>query len=206
MKREMLAGMVALFVGGSALPAAATVDVLMDINVPYSELQSGDVCFMKTKMWAVIGIPPGSAMNGTFRPVYVFQEQNSAAFPYVNINLLATNPKVGVTYVSDRWVGSTLEYKMKVDLTALAQKNGPTLEGRTRTVTVGKLAVLAMARNLSQMSRGNYKLWIDFIGIPSQTGIPGTRLYATTSYPYGDKSPLVLNYTRELLNRSNSCR
>jgi hypothetical protein len=202
----MIAGMAALLVGVVAAPAFATVDAFMEINIPYRELQTDDLCFMKAKMWAVIGIPPGSAMNGTFRPVYAFQEQNTAAFPYVNINVLATNPKVVVAYVSDRWIGSTLEYKMKVDLAALSLKNGTTLAGRTLTVTVGKLAVLAMARNLSQMARGNYKLWIQFIGIPSQTSIPGTKLYATTTYPYLDQSPLVIAYTKELLNRSNSCR
>jgi hypothetical protein len=195
----------ALAVTASALPAHATVDAFMELNVPYRELQTDDVCFMKSKMWAVIGIPQGSVMNGAFRPVYVFQDQNRTAFPYVNVNVLATTPALVPSYVSDSWAGTVVEYRMKLDVTKYAVANGTTLAGRTKTITTAKLAVLAMARNLARMGSA-YRLWITFVGLPSQTGIVGTKLYATTSSAYTASSTLLAAYERELVNRSRSCR
>lgn len=188
------------------LPAHATVDAFMELNVPYRELQTSDLCFMKAKMWAVIGIPPGSLMNGTFKPVYVFQEQNTTANPFVNINVLATAPALAASYVSDRWVGTLLEYRMKLDLSKYSTANGTTAAGRAKTVTAAKLAIIAMNRNLAKISRGGYRLWIQLVGLPSQTGLTGTLAYASTTSPYTSTSPLLLAYERELLNLSRSCQ
>jgi len=189
-----------------ALPAHATVDAFMELNVPYREMQTSDLCFMKAKMWAVIGIPPGSVMNGTFRPVYVFQEQNTTAMPFVNINVLATTPALAASYVSDRWVGTLLEYRMKLDLTKYSAANGSTAAGRAKTVTAAKLAIIAMNRSMARISRAGYRLWIQLVGLPSQTGLAGTVAHATTTSPYTTTSPLLLAYERELLNLSRSCR
>lgn len=52
----------------AATPAHATVDVRLDVNVPYQHLQSEDVCFARTPMWAQVGIPAGSAIEGSLKP------------------------------------------------------------------------------------------------------------------------------------------
>ena len=205
MLRTLTVSTFALSMMLAALPAHATVDAFMELNVPYRELQTDDVCFMKAKMWAIIGIPQGSAMNGTFKSVLVFKEQYIAPWPYVNVNVLATTPALVPTYVSDRFVGNVVEYRMKLDVTKYAAANGTTLAGRTNTITTAKLAVLAMGRNLARMASA-YRLWIDFVGLPSQLGIVGTKLYATTTSAYTAGSSLLLAYERELLNRSGSCR
>ena len=205
MFRKTFATAFALAVTASALPAYATVDAFMELNVPHRELQTDDICFLRSKMWAVIGIPQASVMSGAFRPVYVFQDQNRTAFPYVNVNVLATTPALVPSYVSDRWAGTVVEYRMKLDVTKYAIANGTTLAGRTKTITTAKLAVLAMARNLARMASA-YRLWIDFVGLPSPVGIVGAKLYSTTTSPYTAGSTLIAAYERELLNRSNSCR
>jgi hypothetical protein len=143
-------------------------------------------------------------MTGTFKQVKVFKEGNSGS--YVNINLLATSPTLVPAYVSDRWVGATYEYSMTLDVTALSNTNGTSLEGRTKTIKTAKLALLAMARNMHDLSNGQYRLWLRFFGLPSQTGLPGTRLYATTSYAYSSASPLLAAYEHELINLVGSCQ
>ena len=189
-----------------AVPAAsrATIDALLDYTIIYQQLQTSDRCAMRMPMLASIGIPPASAMKAVFAPTKVFNDRLTST-TYSNINLAATSPAMVASYVSDGYSGSTLIYSMTVDVTALSVANGTTVTGRQKTVTAAKLALLAMAYTLDDMSEGNYRLTVRFVGLPSQWGLSGTKLYATTTYPYTSSSPLLSAYGDELINRDGTC-
>src|SRR6478672_791821 len=90
----------AVLVLGAAAPARATVDALLDYQVPYQHLQTEDVCFLHQTMWADIGIPPASLMRAVFAPNQIFNESGLPT-RYVSINLAATQPAMSAAYVSD---------------------------------------------------------------------------------------------------------
>lgn len=184
----------------------ATVDSFLAYDVPYQHLQTDDVCFMPQVMWAEIGIPQGSMMRGAFAPTQTFAEAPSPR--YVNINLLATVPAMVPTYGSDSIdrYGRYL-YTMTLDVTALSAANGATLAGRTQTIRQAKLALVTMAHNMEQLSGGatRYQLWVRFVGLPSQSGLLGKRLYASTTYPYNGYSLLLQGYQAELINVEGTC-
>ncbi len=190
----------------AAAPAHATVDVLLDINVPYQHLQSEDVCFARTPMWAQVGIPAGSAIEGSLKPWLVYRQSfTPAGSGAVNLNLLAEGPAIGFTWVSDAYVGTTYEVTLKLDVTALSTSNGTTVAGRTKTIRAAKLALLAVVRDIDDLTVGGWRVRVTFVGLPSQTGLTGTKLYATTSSPYSAASALLTAYAKELINRSGSC-
>lgn len=191
----------ALVVAAST-PARATVDAFLEYTIPYQHLQTEDVCLTRQTMLASIGIPAGSVMRATFSPNAIFNENGG----FTSINLIATTPPMVAAYVSDRYIGATMEYRMTVDVTALSAANGNTVAGRAATVRAAKLALLAMSDNLRALSNGNYRLWLTFIGLPTQTGLSGTRLHATTQYPYSGFSTLLPAYQRELIDVGGSCR
>ena len=204
MRLRSLLVVCALLVPLFAAPAAqATVDAYLPLIVPYKEMQTNDICFMKTKMWAQLGVPGISAMRGLLRSVLVYREGTDS---FANINLLVTSPAMVPSYVSDGYVGNVYEYRMKLDVTALRNANGTTVAGRTATVRAAKLALLSMAKTLSEMTGGRYRLWVTFIGLPSQSGLPGTYLYPSTTYAYTNGSALLAAYEAELINLEGSCR
>lgn len=186
--------------------ASATVDSFLAYDVPYRHMQTDDVCFMPQVMWAEIGVPQGSMMRGAFAPTQTFAESPSPH--YVNINLIATSPAMVPAYLSDSVdrYGRYL-YTMSLDVTALAQANGSTVAGRQKTINQAKLALVTMANNMSQLAGGpsRYQLWVRFVGLPSQTGLTGKRLYSTTTYPYNGYSVLLQSYEAELINVGGTC-
>lgn len=188
-----------------AAPAFATVDVLLDVNVPYQQLQTDDVCFARTPMWAQVGIPVGSAIEGSLKPWMVYRQTFSGTSGHVNLNLLAEGKPIGFTFVSDAYVGTTYEVSVVLDVTALSAANGTTVAGRTKTLRAAKLALLAVVRDLDDLTVGLWRVKVKFVGLPSQTSLPGTKLYATTSSPYSAASALLAAYTKELVNREGSC-
>ena len=179
----------------AALPATshATVDGMIDYTVIYQQLQTNDRCVMRMPMLATLGVPPASAMKAIFSPTRVFND------------MVATSTPMVATYVRDGYTGTTISYSMTVDVTALARANGTTTAGRQRTLTSAKLGLLAMAYTLDDMSQGDFRLTVRFVGLPSQTGLSGTRLYATTTYPYSSSSPLIQAYGHELINVEGTC-
>jgi hypothetical protein len=198
-------GFVALVVLSVAAPAGATVDALLDYQVPYQHLQTDDVCFLHQTMWAEIGIPPASLMRAVLAPNQIFNETGLPT-PYVNINLAATQPAMAAAYVSDSFAGNILTYEMSLDVTKLAAANGSTVAGRSATVKSAKLALLALSRSLAGLAgAAGWRLRVTFVGLPSQTGVSGTKLYATTQYAYGPGSPLLAAYEQELVNVGGSC-
>lgn len=204
MKRHVLAltALAAATLGSS--PALATVEGYILYNVPYQSVQTDDVCFMRLPLLASFGIPQAALAQATLAPTQIRQD-----FPtphYFNNNLAAPATPMVHTYVSDAITTTGVwEYTMKLDVRALAAANGTTASGRAATIKAAKVALLALARNMDDLSDGNYRLRVTFVGLPSQVGLTGTTLYASTRYPYTSTSSLLTSYERELIDVEGSC-
>ncbi len=204
MFRQQLRAATLLGLALFAAPAQATVDGFIDYYVPYFHPQTEDICLMKQTMFTAFGVPETSQMHGTLAPTRTFSDQPSSR--YININLAGTSPAMVGTYVSDT-VTSTgvFEFAMRLDVTALATANGTGREGRAATIKASKLFLISMAQNMAALSDGKYRLRLQFVGLPSQVDLPGTALYANTSYPYSAGSPLLAAYRGELINVQDTC-
>ncbi len=189
-----------------ATPADATVDAILDYTIVYQEPQSEDFCYRTMPMHAELGIPGGSLMLAVFAPVQIYN-QSGMPSRYLDISLVSTQPPMVPTYVSDSIdANGTMNYAMKVDVTALAKANGTTSMGRLKTVRAAKLSLLAMARSMSELSGAKYRLKVTFVGLPSQSGLPGAVLPAATTWPYTASSPLLATLQKEWINAGGSCR
>lgn len=204
MKRHLLTLIALATTALVSLPAHATVEGYILYNVPYRSVQTDDICFMRLPLLASFGIPQAALAQASLTPTQVLQD-----FPtphYFNNNLAAPTTPMVHTYVSDAITSTGVwEYSMKLDVRALAAANGTTATGRAATIRAAKLALLAIARNMDDLSDGNYRLRVTFIGLPSQTGLPGSTLNASTRYPYTSTSPLLIAYERELIDVEGSC-
>ena len=186
--------------------ANATVDAFLDYNIVYRHLQTDDFCYGKLMMWAEIGIPPASQTTASISPTRILK-QNSVSVSYVNINEIVRYPGLKAQYVSDEWSDTgVITYKMKIDLRSISVPGVDERTARQAIVHQAKFALLAMNRNMSTYFPQRYRLWITFIGLPKQTDLAGTILYATTNYPYTSGSPLIRAYETELINKDKSCR
>ncbi|MCC6624463.1 MAG: hypothetical protein IT385_24655 [Deltaproteobacteria bacterium] len=186
------------------IPAHATVEGFIQYTVPYKSVQTDDICFMRLPMLAQFGIPQAAVTVASLTPTAILK--NFPTPQFVNINLAAPTKRMVHTYVSDAITSTGVwEYTMKLDVSALSTANGTTLAGRTSTIKSAKLALLAIARNMDDLSDGNYRLRVTFTGLPSQTGVVGTKLYATTQYAYTATSPLLVAYENELIDVEGSC-
>lgn len=187
-----------------AVPAQATVEGYILYNVPYQHLQTDDICFMRLPLYTSFGIPTASMAAASLTPTAILKDFPTKS--YVNVNLAAPAKLMVHTYVSDAVTSSNVwEYTMKLDVTALAAANGTTATGRKATIKAAKLALLAISRNMDDISDGNYRLKVTFTGLPSQVGLVGTKLNASTIYPYTSTSALLIAYDRELINTEGSC-
>ena len=206
MKRWLIA--VSFLAAGMPTFAHATVDAFLDYYVPYHQLQTDDVCMMKQTMIAQLGIPPASQMLASFAPTQTFSQTAGENFTpgYENINLLATEPAMLVSYAHDSIDGATWEYGMDIDLRALSQELGSSREARRAVLRAAKLAIVTMAANLGALSANRYRLWVTFTGLPSQADLGSERkVYARTFWPYTHTSTLLKGYRTELINVEGSC-
>lgn len=190
--------------------AQATVDAFIPYTIVYEEIQTGDLCLGRMPMWAEIGIPEASAAEATFAPSYIVQQNSARGLQNVNINVLGKTPKIKVSYVDSSWDESvgTIGAKFTIDLSAATSYNGSSVEGRSAARDLAKLSLLALANNMKTILFGpyrNFKLEVTFTGLPSQSGLSGEKVHATTHYPYTAGSPLLKTYAVELLNREGSC-
>jgi len=201
MKRTLLfiALVVAGLVVGQRHSAHATVDVFLPYHYAYADLQSGDLCLARHQFWAQIGIPPASQAEASVAPVMVYR-QGPGAFP-VDINVLS-NTGLVPRYVSDLFTeAGVLDYAMRLDMSDSVAELGA-----AGAVEVAKLYLLAMAANLDTIAPDGWRLDLAFDGLPPQTGLPGTPLYADTIWPYTTGSGLLAAYRAELLDRHGTCR
>src|SRR3712207_4250574 len=181
----------------SVLAPTAAFDgsgTLMEYTIIYQHPQTGDACYGDEKMLASSAVPAAASAEATASAAMTFSQVGPDR--YVNINLAGTDPAMVPRYVSDSITPEgTWEYSMKLNVAALRIANGTTQAGRQATVDSAKYFLLAMADNMRRLSRADYRLRVQFDGLPSQSGLSGTPLYATTLRPYapGDRKSTRLN-------------
>ncbi len=187
-------------------PAAASIDAWLDLSVPMNHPQSEDVCLRKHTMTATYGIPGASLMEGLITP-HLAWTQATGDHDDVNEITRGAAANLVARYVDDAYdeATHTMSYTMDLDVRALSIAGGASVAGRTDAVRRAKLFLVAMADNMAALSTNNFRLRVRFLGLPSQVGLPGTKLYATTTYAYSATSPLIAAYRAELLDVNGSC-
>lgn len=190
----------------ASLPAHASIDAWLDLTVPMQHPQGDDACLRKHTMIASYGVPMASVMEGLITPHLAWDQ---ASGEHVDLNEITNGAAAHLVarYVSDGFneVTRVWSYNMELDVTALSQANGTTLAGRTDTVRRAKLFLVAAAENMARMSSNRFQLRVTFVGLPSQTNVPGAKLNATTLYAYSASSTLLATYKSQLINVENMC-
>lgn len=205
---RLLLGTVATALAAGAVPlsATATVEALTAYNIVTEDVQSGDLCFLKIPAYAEYGIGGLPEALLSVKPVFL-PRQASAGPTEVQANQIATWGGAAVDLVDLGFEEGDIQvYRFNIDLAPAHARNGASLSGRERTVSVAKLALLAINKNLHEIWPGKYKLFVTFQNLPSQTGLSGSALNATTAWPYTNGSPLIASYTAELINTQGFCR
>lgn len=196
----LLAAALALGVA-QARPAHATVDAFVAYVVPVHHLHTDAICLAPQTMWADLGIPPASQMEALLAPAYVYRQGGE----HVDVNVLSQTGRMTARYVADSYDGDVMSYSMTLDVAALSARNGGTVAGRQATITAAKLYLIAMAASLEAVVPGSWKLSVRFVGLPSQTGLSGTRLPASTQWPYTASSSLLASFRAQLIDVDGSC-
>ncbi len=211
-----LAPVLACTLIGLAAPAHATVDAMIPAIVIAKNVQTEGYCYLKVPMAAEVGIPVGEMIAATLSPHWALRNRSTAGGfaelttirgkSYVNLNEIAVGTPLKHTYLLDEYKGTTFIYRAELDASDLAAKNGTTLAGRRATILKTKLALLAIAKDMALVAgAGNpWQLHLTIKGLPSQSGLTGTPLYATTSWPYTAGSSLLAKYAAELI-RAGDC-
>lgn len=196
--RNSIFAMLPLVISAQAL---ATVDALFTQNVIAQGIQSRQLCFVKVPMIGEFGIPEATMARMVFEPIYIAKISSSRPTQSVNINEITKQGRMTYSFDFNQPVEAGLtQLSMTVNLTALTSANGLSVDGRTMTIKTAKLVLLSLNKNLNELSRGKYKLKLNFIGLPDQTAIAGERVYAQTRYAYSASSPLIAAYTSELIS------
>lgn len=190
----------------AAQPARASIDAWLDLSVPMQHPQGDDSCLRRHTMVASYGVPMASVMEGLITPHLGWDQ---ASGEHVDLNVITNGAAANLVarYVSDAYNETTRvwSYNMELDVTALSQANGTSLAGRTDTVRRAKLFLLAAAENMARISANKFQLRVTFVGLPSQTNVPGARLHSTTTYAYSASSTLLATYKSQLINVENMC-
>lgn len=213
MKHVCRLAVIALLTFAYSGASHATVDGILLANIIYQEPQDENVyCYSRVPVWGEIGIPPAIVAQASLAPSYAYLAVSSPSGwteaqvidnrHYINLNAIARGAAIGHTYVNDAITGSgVVEYEVELDLSALSAFNGATKEGRQKTVTQAKLAMLALAKNLKDLSSvGLYRLRVSFKGLPSQSDLDGTPVYASSAWAYTGGSPVLAAYEKELIS------
>jgi hypothetical protein len=194
------------FVLVTSLPAHASIDAWLELTVPMQHPQGDDACLRKHTMIASYGVPMASVMEGLITPQLAWDQ---ASGEHVDLNEITSGAAANLVarYVSDSYNEAThvWSYNMELDVTALKNASGTTLAGRSDTVRRAKLFLVAAAENMARLSGNRFQLRVTFVGLPSQTNVPGAKLNATTIYPYSSASTLLATYKSQLINVENMC-
>jgi uncharacterized protein (TIGR03382 family) len=198
----------------AASGAHATVDGILTANIIFQDPQEEGYCYVKVPVYGEIGIPSAIEAEASVSPSFALL---SVSMPegwterkvidgrsYINVNAIARGAGIKHSYVFDSYAsgpsGDVLEYEAELDVTDLSAENGTEIEGRQKTITQAKLALLALAKNLKESSpSGLYRLKVSFKGLPSQTGLTGQPVYAKSNWPYTGASPVLAAYENELI-------
>lgn len=189
-----------------AVPARATVEAWLDVTVPMRHPQGSDVCLRKHTMIGSFGVPMVSVMETLTTPQLMWNQSTGQHEDVNQITKTAAAPIVA-RYVTDGFNETTRvwSYTMDLDVRALAAARGTSLVGRADTIRRAKLFLVAAADTMGRLSNNRFQLRVRFVGLPDQTGLPGTRLYATTTSSYSASSSLLAAYRAELINVESMC-
>jgi hypothetical protein len=189
-----------------AMPARATVEAWLDVTVPMRHPQGSDVCLRPHAMIGSFGVPMVSVMESLITPQLMW---NQSTGEHEDVNQITKNAAAPIVarYVIDGFNETTRvwSYSMDLDVRALAAARGSSLAGRADTIRRAKLFLVAAADTMGRLSNNRFQLRVRFIGLPDQTGVAGTRLYATTTSAYSAASTLLQRYRAELINVESMC-
>ena len=201
-----------LGVASISWPVDASERVYLDYVVPFRALLSQDVCMKTQLMKGSSSIPFFEALYGVFSPVKILNG-NKDPVAYENINLLTENGGINYQYISDNYINGVFEYKLSIDMSAVNTSNGTTTQGRQRTVTMAKLAIISIVKTAEAVNReSNFKIWIKVDGLPKQTGLTGfpvltmqdTTQESGAEWPYTSSSKQVQHYINDVI--AKECR
>jgi MYXO-CTERM domain-containing protein len=194
--------------------AHATVDGVFSTNIIYQDPQEEGYCYASVPVYGEVGIPSAIKAEASLSPSYALlsvsmpegwaDRQVIGGRSYIDVNAISRGAGIKHSYVFDNVAsgpnGDVLEYEAELDVTDLAAENGTDLAGRGKTIAQAKLALLALAKNLKESSpSGLYRLKVSFKGLPSQSGLTGEPVYASSSWPYTGASPVLAAYEKELI-------
>lgn len=181
----------------------ATVSALAEVAIPVKGIQTNDICLQKQQMIAEYGIPLLSNLEGVFAPNRVLLQVLGGTSFYVNTNLLADGGKITFDYNSDSFEGDVWSYDIDLNFTSLTTAAGTSLTNRKNVIDTVKLALIAV-NETAILTHGteNFRLKLNLVGLPSQTGLSGSRVFPSTRFPYTSSSPLIASYKSELIGGS----
>jgi hypothetical protein len=183
-------------------PAHSTVDQWFVLRYPLAALQVENAnCEAMTIALDAHSSGPQStatALAGVLsRPIEVLSPL-SRPVARVDSNAITESAKapVGITFdVVDP--DPVIAANLDIDVTSLAAKNGTGCEGRADTVKRAKLALVYVLKNFVA-SHPKSKVTVTIKGMPNQDGLPGTRLLASTQWPYTEASDVYRTLLIEL--------
>jgi len=200
----------------AATGAHATVDGVFSANIIYQDPEEEGYCYAKVPVYGEVGIPSAILAEASLSPSYALL---SVSMPeswterkvidgrsYIDVNAISRGAGIKHNYIFDNITsgpnGDVLEYEAELDVTDLAAENGTDIDGRRKTITQAKLALLALAKNLKESSpSGLYRLDLSFKGLPDQSGLGSQPVYASSIWPYTGASPVVAAYENELITK-----
>jgi len=183
----------------------ATVSEYNNYYIPYQRIQSEYICLDQQTMRAVYGIPLASLLIGVLSETKTLIQQTAGSrkYTYENINLLAMDGKQITSKLNfDRYTSSGVsEYSFVLDLSQFSALSDQEI------INKGKLAVISILKTAEKIfGAGKFRIWIRFIGLPTQTG-SGFPLISHTkgdwpNWPYTASSPVYATYLKEMIHPS----
>lgn len=184
----------ALVAGFTSFSAFATVDAFNSYYVMREAKHEEGLCYFKTHMWAEYGMPMTPVASVLTSPVvlnryYIGSGGHNVASEDVSAN---SSAETVVTIVNEDHTETTQMLDLKIDVTNVTKSPA-------EVVRQGKAHLLALVKTFQEQYPGTFALKVEFVGLPSQDGLPGAKLNAKTQYPYNASSPLIKTYEKELL-------
>jgi hypothetical protein len=176
----------------------STIDAYLELKIPYKMLQEDDICTYKTTMLASLGIPEMSTAQGLFNEVKIYSELEG----YININLLSD---IKLMNVDEHYDGHKIIYTFDLDFAAIRVKNGQSFEGRKKTITLAKLAIISILDHFVDYNGYQKSAFINLYNLPSQAGLPGTTVDSMTHYPYIKDGAFYMAFLNESINVTGYC-
>jgi len=174
--------------------AAATQDVIYPYTYVYADPQWGGYCYGESRAWRTsVNVGEEPYLDGIFGEVIAPWEGGPASS--LNLNTLDVGLQVSV---NTRRFTPTYVATVEIDVRPLLG-----IFPNTVVLTKAKLALLAITENLRQDHGRDYRVTVNYIGLPSQVGVPGTALPAQKTYEYNTATLRALQ--TEWIDTSGQC-